>query len=360
MKTLLARLESITAPALRELIPHVWVENWDRTFFSEIFCWHYLDRRCDGGTWLAFDNGQCIAMLDSYIRPYLLDGRRLLVRETADWFCLPKYRPFGLGLKLMRKMMEAPEPIIVIGGTDATLSILPRLGWQCLSEVRRMILPVTLRGLAGNVLRRWGARHARYARAVPGLVPVRSPRLAPTPASDTRVEEWHPGQKLTIPLPQRAGLIELLEPADLDWLYAAPRRFIQPMVLVFSVGSEPVGLSLSQLEPSASGPDGKMVHLQIANCAQPVTDWIVSETARRLAQRGAGVIRCRASIPQTISALQRTGFITAPSQPVHWWARGGEPPPTAIDVGYLCANDALPLAAAATLMPHTGSNASSE
>src|SRR5206468_1363808 len=124
-----------------------------------------------------------------------------------------------------------------------------------------------------------------------------------------RVEEWRPGRKLDIPVPERDGLLELLEPADLDWFYAAPHRFIRPIVLIFSISSEPVGLSLSQLEPSASGPDGKIVHLQIANLAQPVTDWIVSETARRLVQAGAGVIRCRASISQTIAALRRTGFI---------------------------------------------------
>jgi hypothetical protein len=112
----------------------------------------------------------------------------------------------------------------------------------------------------------------------------------------------------------------------------------------------PIGLSLSQIEPSASGPDGKIVHLQITNLDQSVIDWVISQTAKRLAQAGADVIRCRASSPQTIAALQRTGSIAAPSQPVHWWARGGGSPPSAIDVGYLCANDALPLDAAATLI----------
>src|SRR5271166_2263357 len=34
----------------------------------------------------------CVATLDSMLRPYLLDGQRILVRETADWYCVPRLR----------------------------------------------------------------------------------------------------------------------------------------------------------------------------------------------------------------------------------------------------------------------------
>jgi hypothetical protein len=349
VKTIFSRLDDTTVPALLRLMPHVWVQEWDPEFLPETFRWRYLDNPSKGGTWLAFDEDECVAVIDSFIRPYLLDGRRVLMRETADWFCLPKYRPFGLGLRLMRIMMDSSEPIIAIGGTDATLSILPRLGWKRVSDVRVMILPVTLRGLVGNLLRRKAARHAKYARAIPGFVPVRSPRMAPPPAGDARVEEWRPGQKLRIPAPQRKGLVELLELTDLEWIYAAPRDLSQPMVLLFRLGDESVGLSLSQLEPSASGPDGRIVHLQISTPEQRVANWIVSETARRLSHAGAGLIRCRTSIPQTNIALRKTGFIATHSEPTHWWAKDGTAPPSIIDVGYLRGDDALPFSAARTL-----------
>jgi hypothetical protein len=331
------------------LMPLVWEQDWDADFLRETFRWRYLDRPSGGGTWLTFDKSECIAVVDSYLRPYLLDGKRILMRETADWFCLPKYRPFGLGLKLMRIMMDSPEPMISIGGTDATISILPRLGWQRVSDVQVMILPVTLRGLVGNLLRRKTARYAKRARAVPGFIPMRSPRMAPPPAADVHVEQWRPGQKLGTPAPQRKGLVELLELADLEWICTAPREILQPMVLLFRIGGEPVGISVSQLEPSASGPDARIVHLQIPNFSQPVANWIVSETARRLAQAGAGVIRCRASIPQTVTALRKTGFIAARSEAAHWWAKDDTPPPSIIDVGYLRGDDALPFSAARTL-----------
>jgi hypothetical protein len=124
------------------------------------------------------------------------------------------------------------------------------------------------------------------------------------------------------------------------------------MVLGFQLRGEVIGLSLSQLEPSSSGPEGRMVHLQISSPEQPVADCIVAETARRLARAGAGVIRCRASIPQKVTALRKTGFLAVPPQPAHWWAKDGTPPPSIIDVSYLRADDALPFAAAATLMVH--------
>jgi hypothetical protein len=349
VRPIVARLDGTTAPALLRLLPSVWEQAWDAAFLRETFCWRYLDRPSGGGTWLMFDESDCIAVVDSYLRPYLLDGRRVLVRETADWFCLPKYRPFGLGLKLMRIMMDSPEPMITIGGTDATLSILPRLGWKRVSEVRVMVLPVTLRGFVGNLLRRKAARYTKGARVIPGFVRIRSPRRASPPADDARVEEWRPGQKLHIPAPQRKGLVELLELADLEWICAGPREFSQPMVLVFRLKDQSVGLSLSQLEPSASGPDGRIVHLQISSSEQPVADWIVSETARRLSKAGAGLIRCRASIPQTVTALRKTGFIAARSEAAHWWAKDDTPPPSIIDVGYLRGDDALPFSAARTL-----------
>jgi hypothetical protein len=342
----IAQLDATTAPALLRLMPHVWTK-WHAKFVSEIFRWRYLDRPSAGGTWLAFDNDECAAVIDSFIRPYLLESRRVLVREPADWFSLPDYRPFGLGLKLMREMMERPEPIIVIGGTRATQSLLPGLGWKTLPAVQNMVLPVTLRGLAGDILHRRWSRRANYARAIPGFLPVRAPRAASSPICNTRVEEWQPGQELSsVALPQQNGLIALLELADLEWIWAAPRGLFRPVVLVFWVGGEAVGLSLSQLEPTGSGPDGRIVHLRIAPTEQSIADWVASETARRLSQAGAGFIRCRASAPMTINALRNTGFTAIHSEPGFWWAKDRTPPPVNIDVGYLRGDDALPFGVA--------------
>jgi hypothetical protein len=56
-------------------------------------------------------------------------------------------------------MMELQEPMIVIDGTEATISLLPRLGWKPLPAVEGMTFPVPSRDLVGNLLRRKGSRH---------------------------------------------------------------------------------------------------------------------------------------------------------------------------------------------------------
>src|SRR5438094_250524 len=93
-----------------------------RALARALIRWRYDARPSGGGIWLAGHDGQCVAMLDSFVRPYLLDGRRILVREGCDWYCLPKYRPLGLGVRLMREMMACPEPMLSIGGRNATLA----------------------------------------------------------------------------------------------------------------------------------------------------------------------------------------------------------------------------------------------
>ena len=77
MRPIVARLDGTSAPALLRLMPLVWEQDWDADFFRETFRWRYLDRPSGGGTWLTFDESECIAVVDSYLRPYLLDGRRV-------------------------------------------------------------------------------------------------------------------------------------------------------------------------------------------------------------------------------------------------------------------------------------------
>jgi fatty-acyl-CoA synthase len=346
---IIARLNEETRAALLKLMPFVW-SQWDGDFIREMFQWRYLDRPSDCGTWLAFDNDECVALIDSFVRPYILDSRRVLVREPADWFSLPQYRPFGVGLTLIRAMMECSEPIIAIGGTDATRSLLPRLGWKSLPAVYDMTLPVTFRGFVHKVLRNRAPRYAERARAIPRAIPARWPPKSTPFFSDACIEEWQPGQRLSIPVPQEGGLIALLQPADLEWMYKAPRRLLRPMVLTFWVGGESVGLSLSQLEPSAYGANGRIVHLQVSRPTEEIVEWVVCETARRLAEMGAELIRCRASHQSIVMVLRKTGFTTG-SEPAFWWAKDGSPPPSSLDIGYLRGDDTIPFGAAPTLSP---------
>jgi hypothetical protein len=124
-----------------------------------------------------------------------------------------------------------------------------------------------------------------------------------------------------------------------------PPAVAQPLGLGFVVDERPVGFSLSQIEPARTGLDGRIVHLQIADPVQAVADWVVAETASRLASRGAGLIRCWASSPEKVAALGRAGFIAVGPLPSYWWPKAGVPDVLEVDAGYLRSDDAVPFPA---------------
>ena len=331
-------------PALEGLLLQAWPQSWRPELARKLADWRYRDRSAQT-TWLAFDGDRCVAMLDSILRPYLLDGHRILVRETCDWFCLPEYRPLGLGISLMRKMMALPEPLLSIGGTNATLALLPRLRWTALPPVQFCVLPNRARGLAGMLLRRKWPAYERLANAIPGSIPLWLPRgaRAPGPGFGTAsIRECRPETVASLPLPRGDGLVQLLEEPEALWFGRMPRELARPLGLLFLLDDRPVGYSLSQIEPTASGLNGCILHLQVVHPAQEVVDWVVAGTARALAGKGVGFIRCRASTPEKERALRRAGFLFRKPCPSYWWSNQGIPAPALLDAGYLRADDAVP------------------
>jgi hypothetical protein len=342
----LIQLNESHRPAFEALLAHSWRQNWGPELARALIGWRYYDRPLGGGTWLACNDGQCVAMFDSFVRPYLLDGRRILIREGCDWYCLPKYRPIGLGMTLLRESMARPEPGLSISGSDATQAVLPRLGWTKLPDVQSCFLPVKARGLAGAVLRNRWPEGETYARAIPGFIPLRLPRPAPAPPFGLgRVVEWRPGTPAILPIPQQQGLVALLDQAHLDWIARMPAALAQPLGLSFFLDDSPVGFSLSQIEPAVTGSEGRIVHLQIAHPAQAVVDWVVAETASHLVARGVGMIRCWTSTPQKLAALRKTGFAIKGPLPSYWLSKSGISTPSAIDAGFLSADNSIPFPA---------------
>ena len=95
------------------LLKQTWQQNWFGPLAEQIVDWRYFDRPPGSLTWVAMEDDACVGMIDSMVRPYLLDGQRIMVRETADWYCAPAYRKFGVGLWLLRKLQIYPEPVFM-------------------------------------------------------------------------------------------------------------------------------------------------------------------------------------------------------------------------------------------------------
>lgn len=344
-EVVLRPLDSGLRASFEKLLSQLWEQNWSGELAQDILRWRYYQRPDDQITWLACVGGECVAMVDSRVRPYLLHGKRVMVRETADWFCLPEYRRFGLGLRVLRQLKDYPEPVVVVGGSALTRQILPRLGWSVLSPVRSYVLPITARGFAANLLRQKWSRQEALAGIIPRALRFRSPARVPAPSSNASIEvlrreDWH-----ELPVAASSDLVSLLERDHWQWLASMPSDFARPLAAVFRLNGTVVGLSLSQLEPAATGLDGRIVHVQVSNPDKALIAWILSATTQMLRERGAEFVRCLVSTPEKIAAIESVGFMLSQELPCHWWNRPDLRIPGSTDIDYLRGDDAQPLAA---------------
>lgn len=321
-------------PSFERLLRDFWMQTWDDDLGHAIVRWRYYERP-DGETWVVTDHGSCVGLLDSMLRAYMLDGQRIVVRETCDWYCHPNYR-VGHGLNLLLRAKRQKQPILVINGTEHTQGILPKFGFQLLPG-RLYIRPLTLRGLAGNLLRRRWWRQERLAQIVPSLA-CRSVQLH-RPANG-RVSLIADDTNM-IPPPTGDGLLQMIEPWHWQWLLKMPRAMAQPIGMMFFLDDEPVGCSISQLEPTAADYDGRILHFQFTD---PVIGrWVLSTTVNFLRDCGVGFLRCCASTPTKFKLLDDAGFHHSRNVPVMLFSK--EYRPLLVDAGYLRGDDAMPFQA---------------
>lgn len=301
--------------------------------------WRFFDRPDDGSvTWLAMDGDTCVGMLDSMLRPYALNGQRILMRETADWYTVPHLRSRGLGLRLLMHMKTYPEPNFVLGGTDINVNILSKMrGWSRLPDAASFVLPLRLRGLAANWLRRKWRSQEPWLRLVPNAIPAKLPKKIAAP--DGGIWRLVPKtETIALPLPQSPGLTQLFEQQQWEWLHHMPQDVARPVGVEFSRNGRVVGFSLSQIEPVSSGVDGRIMFLHGDAEHLP---WVVSRTTQVLADYGVGFIRACVSTPAKLIAMQQVGYLKTRDLACHWWPR--TPAAAAmVDVGYLSVDDSFP------------------
>jgi hypothetical protein len=140
----------------------------------------------------AVGDGRCIGLIHSSVRPYIVDGRRVLVRESCDWWSEPSLRQIGVGLRLRRQLIAADKPRLSIDGRHINPELLSQLKWRYIGEVRKWIIRLSARALAAVALRK--ERRVRLARLVPGLFPVRRRHSVARHTACARFWEWRPGR----------------------------------------------------------------------------------------------------------------------------------------------------------------------
>jgi hypothetical protein len=335
-------LHDVHRAAFEELLRETWQQNWDAELARQIVQWRYYDRPGDAMTWIALEQDRCVAMLDSMLRPYMMDGQRITVRETADWYCTPRRRPFGIGLWLLQQVYSFPEPVFVLGGSQVTLDLLTKLKWKSLPAAKSYVLPIKVRGLMANVIRQRWWQHEAMARTIPSFLPLKRPKRVAPPTDRFKVRKLSSDDSIAMADAAQTGLVELLETEHWQWLARMPTELAMPVGLLFSFDDKPIAVSYSQIEPAASGLDARIVHLQFTDPS--IGAWVISTTARMLADYGVGFVRCCVSTDDKIAAIEKVGFVKTKDIPCHWLPRMADTP-TCIDVGYLRGDDAMPFQA---------------
>jgi hypothetical protein len=321
------------------LVSTVWKRDWSEELAENYFSWRYRARE-SGDTLVASDQGRCVGVLDSFTRPYWIAGRQQVVRETCDWFCLPEYRAFGVGLHLMRRMMAKPEPILVIGGTAYTRDLLPRLKWARLPDVSNYLLGVSARTVAGLAAHKRWRGGIKLARAVPNIPLLRRISQRPAPSANCEVRLRVLGDTAEVNANAPYAVAPALGTRVLDWLARAPAVLGQFIQLSFYCDGELVGISVSRLEELPScGRFAKLVHLHAARLE--MIDWMLGVTVQHLVEQGAGAVLSRVSCPAAAKALSALGFWRLKSSPAYWWPARALPPTGLLNLTALQADDAL-------------------
>jgi hypothetical protein len=295
--------------------------TWPRPGGEDFFRWRYLEAPAQR-VMLALRGEEVVATIAAFQRDYLIGGRRQTCLETLDWFCLPEYRGSGIGIRVLQGFMKVGEPIIAVGGTADTLSLLPRLGWRRLAVASAFRLPLDGESV-GQSLRRRFRLPARVGRTMFDRIarPWFEPRVRRRPAGGEVTQVAAPGDDL-LPLYEGDtgyGVLPLPHLPHLRWLTGGFPAMGPFVILHFLVRGTLRGWTLLR----ASGPEGRQeVTLVEAYAPRPdesLTTWMISESLVHAAEWSPLAVNTQTTCPILRRALQRNRFLSAGEVPIHVW-----------------------------------------
>ena len=308
-------------------------KTWDRPRRPEFCRWRYLDAPFHR-TLLAMRGSECVALLSAFTAPYRMAGASSTCLETADWFCLPELRTSGLGIRLMRAVMEEPHPIVAVGGSTDTLRLLPRLGWKRVGDASRFV-----RWLGSGRVVRWLARIWRGTTAPPG-------GSAEAPG---RVAELDGELNALYAEKTECGMVPLPLAERMRWIGdgMVGRRLA---VLSFRIDGRLRGWSLVRLDITCPAREALIIELFAPSGEASLYPWMVAETWRLAASAGCRKVVARTSCPNLRAALRGSLFQERLVIPVHVWPARNSVPPGPLHLGSHTADSPL--------RPYPGASAS--
>lgn len=326
-------------PAVYESLLSFWNQEWDADFGQQFLDWRYGKREhCE--TLVAMSATKCVGMIDTFIRPYFVNGEIMMVREPCDWFCLPDHR--GAGLRLLKYLIAQGAPLLGVGLPAAALAIAPRLNWSHLADAREFILPLSIRRVAGAVLRKLKLGDGSIARHIPSRFQLRSRSAwASHSMPGGRVDHLALDEEFMMPFPTDYGLAPILTADYLRWLRAAPSSLGKLFELVFRRDGKVVGLTLNRAEPTKIGERFRIIHMHAVGGSSEILEWMLTQTVVRAIDQGAESVHCRTSCMEAWTALNALRFVETDRMKVMSWFSDRATPSGATNVTFLRGDDAM-------------------
>jgi hypothetical protein len=309
------------SPANAEAVRRFAEKAWDRPRSDAYYRWRYLDCPALRGV-IAMRADECVATVFALMRSYRMATRQIECLESFDWYCMPELRGLAVGVRVMRRLMSLGPPIVAMGGSPHTLSLLPRLGFRTVATGRQYVLP-----LAGSLFR---VRRGALVAAMFDLLGRRwyAPHRHPGPDGlccipvcgftdamlDVAVE------------PNGFTLVAMPHTPTLRWLaggFAAAGAYPS---FTFVADGQRRGWAFCRVFQSGGHRAGEILDLYLADGTEAQYSWAVAELSATLAGYGVELIRASATAPRVLAALQRNRFRVENELPVMVWCQDGALP----------------------------------
>ena len=309
-------------PGLMETLPTfnraVWGFPEDRGFLS----WMFLNSP-DTTVYVAHDAGRWLACLGVFNRTYLMGGEPVECGETYAWARLPQHRGGGLGVKVMKAIMERGRPLVALGGSADTLNYMPRMGFEVLGSGPALNLPLSPRliDVEPSFSHMSGPKRLLVKVGLTMLAPLLRPR-ARTGASLRNVP-LSVLEQTTLSMAPERGLQAMYDEAFFQWLNGYPEvgtflpfRFMRDETLV--------GWAFARVSEEAPGyTAGRLLEFKfVPGTTAADHKAMLSAVCAAVAGLGAVIIRSLTTCPDTNRALRSLRFMSKMDLPAMVYPAG--------------------------------------
>ena len=307
-----------------ELVARFSERVWRRPRSAAFLRWRYIEHP-DQRAYLALREGECIAMVGAFRRPYRIGERTVFIADSFDWYSLPDLRGSGLGVRVLQRLMKDGEPVIVIGGTADTRNLLPRMHFQIPASVRRFATLLDAGRASALIAGRTHLPRPLARLAFQLSRPLLAPRVRKAPAGGSVSAVVKPSEEaLAIdPRPGGRGSAPIWTPEYLAWLAAASPALGCFVPLEFRVGGSLVGWALVRSYEVEGGRDAALLDVRARVPSDAIYTWMISEIAVRARAEGCGLIKSGTSCPHVAAGMRANRFFSFGPAPIHYYAQDG-------------------------------------